>query len=119
MTTTAPQLAAIDAKLAILSHGLEPRRTARRILELLNERERLLGSYARTCLECGEPFTASRADRQYCSRACQQSAYRRRALRLRVTASSEIRPVCGVAGLNGQSGGSTTASPTASHGAAT
>ena len=113
------RLAEVEAELRTLSHGVEPRKVARQIIELLNERDRLLGVWTRTCRQCGDSFNASRADRQYCSRACQQSAYRRRALRLRVTASNEIRPAHGVPASNGQCGDSTTATATRGQGTAT
>ncbi len=95
----------IDRELRTLSRGLEPRETARRILELLNERDRLLGAWTRTCRQCGELFNASRADARYCSAGCKQSAYRNRALRMRVTTSDSIRPVRGVSASSGQSAG--------------
>lgn len=108
-TTTAQQLADIDRELRKRCRGHEPRKMAKRILTLLNERDRLLGVWTRTCVACGDSFNASRADAQYCSARCKQAAYRDRALRMRVTASSEIRPACGVPVSNGQSGGSTAA----------
>ena len=73
----AERLAEVEQELRALGNGLEPRTTARRILELLNERDRLLGSYARTCVECGEPFTTKRAQAQYCSDRCRQRSCRR------------------------------------------
>ncbi len=40
MTTTAQQLAEVDRKLQALCRGPEPRLAARRIMELLDERDR-------------------------------------------------------------------------------
>ncbi|MFZ1829466.1 MAG: hypothetical protein WAW42_11995, partial [Candidatus Competibacteraceae bacterium] len=31
-----------------------------------------------TCTQCGQPLTAQRRTQRYCSRACQQKAYRQR-----------------------------------------
>ena len=73
----AKRLVEVEHELRALGNGLEPRATARRILELLNERDRLLGSYARTCVECGEPFTTKRAQAQYCGDRCRQRSCRR------------------------------------------
>lgn len=48
MTTTAQQLAEVDRKLRTLRHGPEPRLAARRIMALLDERDRLRGALPRT-----------------------------------------------------------------------
>ena len=48
MTTTAQQLASIDRNLRALGNGLESLETARRILELFNKRDWLLGVWTRT-----------------------------------------------------------------------
>lgn len=108
----AERLAEVEHELRSLGNGIEPRQAARRILALLNERDRLLGVWTRKCIVCGDSFNASRADARYCSTRCKQSAYRDRALRMRVTASSEIWPVNGVPASDVQSGGSTTATAT-------
>lgn len=41
------------------------------------------------CLQCGAHFTAYRADAGYCSSACRQKAYRRRALHINSNHSAE------------------------------
>ena len=48
MTTRAQQLAAVDRKLRTLRCGPEPRLAARRIMELLDKRDRLRGALPRT-----------------------------------------------------------------------
>jgi hypothetical protein len=37
---------------------------------------------SRSCVECGDHFEPRRTDSQYCSTACKQKAYRKRALRI-------------------------------------
>ena len=114
---TADRLAEVERELRTLGGGIEPRQTAKRILQLLNERDRLLGVWTRTCLVCGDSFPTSRAHAQYCGDRCRQRA-RRQPVTDRVTDSSEIPPVCGVPASRGQSGGSTTATATAGQGTA-
>lgn len=48
MPTTAQQLAEVDRKLRTLRRGPEPRLAARRIMALLDERDRLRGALPRT-----------------------------------------------------------------------
>lgn len=111
------RLAEVEHELQTLGSSIEPRKVARRILDLLYERDRLRGVWL--CLQCGGPFVAIRDHARYCSPACRQSAYRDRALRMRVTDSGSVRPVCGVPTSNGQSGGSTATAATRGEGAAT
>lgn len=106
------RLAEVEHELRALGRGIEPRKVAMQILELLNERDTLRGVWLRACSQCGESFIVKRADAKYCSRAYKQSAYRNRALRMRVIASDSVRPVCGVPASHGQSGDSTTATAT-------
>lgn len=100
----AERLAELEHELRTLGNGIEPRRAARRILLLLHERDRLRGSWSRTCCQCGDSFNASRADARYCSDRCRQRA-RRQLVTDNVTASGPVRPVCGVTASNGQSAG--------------
>lgn len=103
--TIEQRLASINRELATLSNGLEPRATARRILKLLSERDRLLDVWPRTCLVCGDSFNAIRVDARYCGDRCRQRA-RRQIVTDHVTASSEIRSRCGVSRPDGRTLGS-------------
>jgi hypothetical protein len=45
-----------------------------------------------TCTQCGQPLTAQRRTQRYCSRACQQRAYRERLCRRHIlTPSATVR----------------------------
>lgn len=50
-----------------------------------------------TCTPCGQPLTAQRRTKRYCSRACQQKAYRERLCRRHtLTPSATVRlALCG------------------------
>ena len=118
----AQRLAAIKAELATLGVGPEPRATARRILELLNQRDTLRvasGSHVR-CAYCREAFVPPRVDSRHCSRACRQAAYRKRVTDKvkSVTPLANGQPAHGPPASREQSGSSSAASPTASQGAA-
>ena len=108
--TTADRLAEVEAQLVGLTNGLEPRATARRILELIHERDRLrveLGTRIH-CAHCREAFAPPRADARYCSHACRQAAHRRRRVTdkpQRVTALAAREPRCGVSRPNGRRDG--------------
>ncbi len=115
---TAQRLATIEAELRSLGHGVEPRKVAQQILALLNERDRLLGVWTRTCQQCGDSFNASRADARYCGDRCRQRA-RRQLVTDSVTASGSVRPAHGDTASREQSGGPSTPTATAGQGAAT
>ncbi|MCH8315456.1 MAG: hypothetical protein IIA64_05740 [Planctomycetes bacterium] len=119
----AQRLTAIEAELRTLGSGPEPRETARRVLQLLDEQDNLLvasGSHVR-CAHCHGTFVPPRVDSRHCSRACRQAAYRKRVTDKgkSVTPLANRHATHGVPASRDKPDGQSTASPTASHGAAT
>ena len=105
---TADHLAKVERELRSLDLGPEPRETARKILELLDEQDNLLvasGSHVR-CAHCHETFAPPRVDSRHCSRACRQAAYRKRVTDKgkSVTPLRNREPICGDARAEGTTG---------------